>query len=161
MIRTPISGCVWRSIVLAPPLSTPEQIASLIVASVVDGRRERVRPVQTGWLATLEIRGSNAGHLIKRGDKVGEFICRPLPPPDPDNFPQADPADPGPLSRAEIRALVTDVEPGRVEGLVLTDQGGPARFIDVRIEERVCTEENGRYKVERLLHDMNASVDLY
>ncbi len=49
---------------------------------------------RAGWLATTEIRGSNAGHLIKRGARLGEFICRGLPPPDPDNFPQEDPADP-------------------------------------------------------------------
>ncbi|MEM6994698.1 MAG: DUF1592 domain-containing protein [Myxococcota bacterium] len=49
---------------------------------------------RAGFLATSEIRGSNAGHLIKRGAKLSHIICRPLPLPDPDNFPQEDPADP-------------------------------------------------------------------
>ncbi|HET6583860.1 MAG TPA: DUF1592 domain-containing protein, partial [Nannocystaceae bacterium] len=49
---------------------------------------------RAGWLATIEIRGSNAGHLIKRGAKLGHLVCRALPPPDPGNFPQNDPADP-------------------------------------------------------------------
>jgi Protein of unknown function (DUF1592)/Protein of unknown function (DUF1588)/Protein of unknown function (DUF1595) len=49
---------------------------------------------RAGWLATIEIRASNAGHLIKRGAKLGRLICRPLPSPDPGNFPQTDPADP-------------------------------------------------------------------
>ena len=49
---------------------------------------------RAGFLATNEIRGSNAGHLIKRGDRLSHLICRPLPLPDPENFPQEDPADP-------------------------------------------------------------------
>jgi hypothetical protein len=49
---------------------------------------------RAAFLATPEIRGTNAGHLIKRGNRLGALICRPLPLPDPDNFPQADPADP-------------------------------------------------------------------
>ena len=49
---------------------------------------------RAAFLATPEIRGTNAGHIIKRGDRVSKLICRPLPLPDPDSFPQADPADP-------------------------------------------------------------------
>ena len=59
---------------------------------------------RAGWLATIEIRSSNAGHLIKRGAKLGHLVCRPLPPPDPGNFPQVDPADPASNPDQGIRA---------------------------------------------------------
>ena len=49
---------------------------------------------RAGFLATNEIRGTNAGHLIKRGNRLSHVVCRELPLPDPDNFPQEDPADP-------------------------------------------------------------------
>ena len=49
---------------------------------------------RAGFLATNEIRGTNAGHLIKRGNRLSRIVCRDLPLPDPDNFPQEDPADP-------------------------------------------------------------------
>lgn len=49
---------------------------------------------RAGWLATNEVIRSNAGHIIKRGRRLGEFLCRPVPPPDPGNFPTEDPADP-------------------------------------------------------------------
>lgn len=49
---------------------------------------------RAAFLATPEIRGTNAGHIIKRGNRLGALMCRPLPLPDPDNFPQVDPADP-------------------------------------------------------------------
>lgn len=50
---------------------------------------------RAGFIATQEIPGTNAGHLIKRGARLSAFICRPLPLPDADNFPQEDPAEPG------------------------------------------------------------------
>ncbi len=50
---------------------------------------------RAGFVATPEIPGTNAGHLIKRGSHLSSFICRPLPLPDADNFPQVDPAEPG------------------------------------------------------------------
>ena len=50
---------------------------------------------RAGFIATQEIPGTNAGHLIKRGARLSTFICRPLPLPDADNFPQEDPAEPG------------------------------------------------------------------
>ena len=58
---------------------------------------------RAGWLATIEIRGTDAGHLIKRGAKLSEFICRELPLPDPDNFPQVDPTDPASNPNTTIR----------------------------------------------------------
>jgi hypothetical protein len=58
---------------------------------------------RAGWLATTEIRASDAGHLIKRGAKLGRLMCRELPPPDPGNFPQEDPADPASNPNAGIR----------------------------------------------------------
>jgi hypothetical protein len=63
---------------------------------------------RAAWLATTEIRGSNAGHLIKRGAKLGEFLCRALPLPDPDNFPQEDPADPATNPDQTIRERFLD-----------------------------------------------------
>jgi hypothetical protein len=62
-------------------------------AELPEGQRAGLL-TRAGWLSTIEIRASNAGHLIKRGAKLGHLICRPLPPPDPANFPQTDPADP-------------------------------------------------------------------
>lgn len=50
---------------------------------------------RAGFIATQEIPGTNAGHLIKRGARLSTFICRPLPLPDADSFPQEDPAEPG------------------------------------------------------------------
>ncbi len=49
---------------------------------------------RAGWLATPQVIRSDAGHIIKRGRRLGEFLCRPVPPPDPGNFPTEDPADP-------------------------------------------------------------------
>jgi len=58
---------------------------------------------RAGFLATIEIRGSNAGHLIKRGHRLSSMLCRPLPLPDPANFPQDDPADPASNPDSGIR----------------------------------------------------------
>lgn len=58
---------------------------------------------RAGWLATNEVIRSNAGHIIKRGRRLGEFLCRPVPPPDPGNFPTEDPADPATNPDAGIR----------------------------------------------------------
>ena len=65
----------------AGPVTLPESRAGLLT--------------RAGFLATHEIPGTNAGHLIKRGARISAFICRPLPLPDADNFPQEDPAEPG------------------------------------------------------------------
>jgi hypothetical protein len=58
---------------------------------------------RAGWLATQEVIRSNAGHIIKRGHRLGDFLCRPVPPPDPGNFPTEDPADPSTNPDAGIR----------------------------------------------------------
>ena len=50
---------------------------------------------RAGFIATPEIPGTNAGHIIKRGARLSAFICRPLPLPDADAFPEDDPAEPG------------------------------------------------------------------
>lgn len=58
---------------------------------------------RAGWLATQQVIRSNAGHIIKRGRRLGDFLCRPVPPPDPGNFPTEDPADPATNPEAGIR----------------------------------------------------------
>lgn len=58
---------------------------------------------RAGFVATQEIPGTNAGHLIKRGARLSAFICRPLPLPDADSFPQEDPAEPGENPTQAIR----------------------------------------------------------
>jgi hypothetical protein len=58
---------------------------------------------RAGWLATQEVIRSNAGHIIKRGRRLGDFLCRPVPAPDPGNFPTEDPADPSTNPDAGIR----------------------------------------------------------
>lgn len=50
---------------------------------------------RAGFIATPEIPATNAGHIIKRGARLSAFICRPLPLPDADVFPEDDPAEPG------------------------------------------------------------------
>lgn len=62
---------------------------------------------RAAWLATPEVIGSNAGHIIKRGKRLAEFLCRPVPPPDPANFPADDPAQPVDGSQG-IRARFQD-----------------------------------------------------
>ena len=64
---------------------------------------------RAGFVATAEIPGTNAGHLIKRGARLSAFICRPLPLPDADNFPQVDPAEPGDNPTQGIRERFAEV----------------------------------------------------
>lgn len=52
-----------------------------------------------GWLSTLAVPNTNAGHIIKRGAHLGHLVCRPLPPPDPTFFPTIDPAAPTEVPR--------------------------------------------------------------
>ncbi|MEM9072585.1 MAG: DUF1592 domain-containing protein [Myxococcota bacterium] len=49
---------------------------------------------RVAWLQSVAIPGTNAGHIIKRGERLGQVLCNPLPPPDPDAFPDDDPAEP-------------------------------------------------------------------
>ena len=42
-----------HDLVFSPPMSTPEEIAGLIVQSSKDGRMERIKPVHTGVLAKI------------------------------------------------------------------------------------------------------------
>ncbi len=58
---------------------------------------------RAAWLMTAPVKRSNAGHLIKRGVRIGELICRPLPPPNPNLFPPNDPADPATNPNANVR----------------------------------------------------------
>lgn len=70
--------------------------------SLPEGQRAGLL-TRAGWLSTMEIPRSDAGHVIKRGVKFSHFICRPLPPPDPDAFPSNDPADPASGPAVAIR----------------------------------------------------------
>jgi hypothetical protein len=70
--------------------------------SLPEGQRAGLL-TRAGWLSTMEIPRSDAGHVIKRGVKLSHFICRPLPPPDPDAFPSNDPADPASGPAVAIR----------------------------------------------------------
>jgi hypothetical protein len=45
-----------------------------------------------GWLETMPLSDTNAGHIIHRGVKLSRLNCQPLPPPDPGLFPSDDPA---------------------------------------------------------------------
>jgi hypothetical protein len=58
---------------------------------------------RAGWLMTAPVKRSNAGHVIKRGVRIGELLCRPLPPPDPSLFPSNDPADPATNPNLAVR----------------------------------------------------------
>jgi len=60
----------------------------------LDDRRAGIL-TRAGWLETIAIPATDAGHLIHRGARVGELLCNPLPPPDPNLFPAEDPAEPG------------------------------------------------------------------
>ncbi len=77
-------------------VSTPElaQIYGVDQGEVVLPEERAGLLTRAGWLATNEVIRSNAGHIIKRGRRLGEFLCLPVPPPDPGNFPTEDPADP-------------------------------------------------------------------
>ncbi len=58
---------------------------------------------RAGWLFTPAVKSSNAGHVIKRGVRFSEVLCRPLPPPDPNLFPPDNPADPATAPGMTIR----------------------------------------------------------
>lgn len=49
---------------------------------------------RVAWLSTIDIPHTNAGHLIKRGNRLSRVLCEPLPAPDPNVFPAEDPAAP-------------------------------------------------------------------
>lgn len=74
-------AALYEVSVSAGPVTLPDTRAGLLT--------------RAGFLATEAIPGTNAGHLIKRGARLSAFVCRPLPLPDADNFPQDDPAEPG------------------------------------------------------------------
>jgi len=38
---------------------------------------------RVGWLATPAIPGTNAGHLVRRGEHLSRFLCDEIPPPNP------------------------------------------------------------------------------
>ncbi len=58
---------------------------------------------RAGFLATPEIPATNAGHIIKRGARLSAFICRPLPLPNANVFPNDNPAEPGENATQGIR----------------------------------------------------------
>jgi hypothetical protein len=139
-------------------VSTPELADIYGVAqgesTLPQGERAGVL-TRAGWLATPEIRGSNAGHLIKRGARLGEFVCRALPPPDPDNFPQDDPADPAYDPQRTIRerfnAATTEVQCAGCHvvldgfGAPFGHYGGAGEFIAT---EQVQTDEGDVFELE-------------
>ncbi|MFT5358415.1 MAG: hypothetical protein ACI9KE_005653, partial [Polyangiales bacterium] len=49
---------------------------------------------RAGWLETLAVEGTNAGHIIHRGKVLSELLCVPVPLPADDIFPDDDPAAP-------------------------------------------------------------------
>ena len=42
-----------HDLVFSPPVSTPKEIAELIVKSAIDGKMERIKPIHTGVLAKI------------------------------------------------------------------------------------------------------------
>lgn len=79
----------------AGPIELPQDRAGLLT--------------RAGFVATAEIPGTDAGHLIKRGARISAFVCRPLPLPDPDDLPQVNPAEPGENSTQGIRERFAEV----------------------------------------------------
>jgi hypothetical protein len=96
-------------------VSTPElaEIYGVDQGDVVLPEERAGLLTRAGWLATNEVIRSNAGHIIKRGRRLGEFLCQPVPPPDPGNFPTEDPADPltNPQQGIRERFLEAAAEP--------------------------------------------------
>ncbi len=42
-----------HDMVYSPPVSTPREIAELVIRSAVDGKMERIKPIHTGVLAKI------------------------------------------------------------------------------------------------------------
>ncbi|HWB78568.1 MAG TPA: DUF1592 domain-containing protein, partial [Nannocystaceae bacterium] len=119
---------------------------------------------RAGWLASIDIRGSDAGHLIKRGNKLGRFICRELPPPDPANFPTDDPADPSTNPDAGIRERFQEATASATcsgchvqldaFGAPFGHYGAAGQWID---EETIVAEDGSSH---RLVIDTTSTIDL-
>ncbi|NIP31831.1 MAG: SDR family NAD(P)-dependent oxidoreductase [Candidatus Dadabacteria bacterium] len=54
-----------HDLVFSPPMSTPKEIAELIIKSAIDGKMERIKPVHTGVLAKIGFLLPPVASLIK------------------------------------------------------------------------------------------------
>ena len=54
-----------HDLVLSPPMSSPQEIAELIIASAQDGKMERIKPVHTGILAKIGFLLPSIKNLVK------------------------------------------------------------------------------------------------
>lgn len=99
---------------------------------------------RAGWLQTLEVPGSNAGHVIHRGVSLARLVCRPVPDPDPNLFPDEDPAEASgaETSIRERFAEVTQDEPCASCHQYIDGFGAPfghygslGEWIDVEVNE--------------------------